>query len=299
MDKKKVLILISSLFLLILIIIFITIGIINTTNNSKNKNDNNHINTSQIQGGTNYNHNDTQSEYAKMIEKAKEQEQLAKLQKNEKKTKEEKEGKKEQEENNETTRKIKENGVTYITHDSGIKIPEGVAGTKPVKSKRLPDSDAYKYKNEKPFYAKYIREVPESTLKRKTQETKILHKYLRGNDLIITSIDVSTKGNRAAIAYKKNKNGGIETALVSILNQAGTAKKEHLNNLHYTVNFDVDYIDNDTTNCYKIVKALGMPIKESEFENLYRKYKYGKLTDDDYKKPYSIGFNEIEVVVEW
>lgn len=296
MDKKKVLILISSLFLLVLIIAFSIIGISNTTNNTRTKNDNNHINTSQIQGGTNYNHNDTQSEYDKMVKEAKEQEKLAKIQQ-EKKTKEEKEGKKEQEENNETTRKIKENGITYITNDSGIKIPEGVAGTAPVKTKRLPDSEAFK--NEKPFYDKYIREVPESTLKRKTQETKILHKYLRGNDLIITSIDVSTKGNRAAIAYQKNKQGGIETALVSILNQAGTAKKEHLNNLHYTVNFDVDYIDKNTTNCYKIVKALGMPIKENEFANLYKKYKYGKLTDDDYKKPYSIGFNEIEVVIEW
>lgn len=42
-----------------------------------------------------------------------------------------------------------------------------------------------------------------------------------------------------------------------------------------------------------------MPISESEFANLYKKYKNGGLTESDYKKPYTIGHNRMAVAVEW
>lgn len=302
MDKKKLAILLSSLFLFFLIFLFIFIGITNSNNTSNKNKENNHTNTSQIQGGTNYNHSDTAGDYEKMIQAAKEKEKLAKLEEEkkakEKKAKEEANSNKNmaKKESNEVA-KVKENGVTYLKDSSGIMIPEGTASTKPVKTKKLPVSESYK--GAKPLYKQYEKDVPESTQKRKTKETRILHKYLKGNDKLITNVDVSTKGDSAAIAYHKKKNGGIDTSLVSILNQAGTSKKEKVKNLHYTVNFDDDYIDKHTDNCFKIVKDLGMPISKSEFSNLYKKYKYDKLNGNDYKKPYSIGYNGMEVAVEW
>lgn len=154
MDKKKVIILLSSLFLFFLIGIFI-IGITNSNNhNDSNKNrENNHANTSQIKGGTSYKHTDVSGDYEKMLEEAKEQEKLAKEKKEEEKEKEKDKEKdktkiinKEKNVNSisENT-KVKENGVTYITDkNGGIMIPEGTASTKPVKSKKLPVSENYK-----------------------------------------------------------------------------------------------------------------------------------------------------------
>lgn len=308
MDKKKLIILLSSLFLLLLIGIFIVIGITNGSNkNSNNNRESNDTNTSQIKGGTNYNHRDVDGDYEKMIKEAEEKEKLAKLAKEKKeKEKEAKEkGQKNKDlessgtdkENTADTTKVKENGVTYITNKSGIMIPSGTASTKPVKTKKLPPSE--KYKDEKPSYQKYTEDLPNSTRLKRTKETNLLHKYLKNEKVIIVNNDVSIKGDGTAIAYHKKKNGGIDTALVTILNQAGTAKKEKIKNLHYTIDFDEDYIDKHTDNCYKIAKALGMPISKNAFSNLYKKYKYGKLSDSDYKKPYSIGYNGMEVVVEW
>lgn len=80
MNKKKLLFIFSSLSIILLFVILL-IYYYNTTynnNNSKYKKD---INTSQIQGGTSYNHADTDGDYEKMLKEAEEQEKLAKLQK--------------------------------------------------------------------------------------------------------------------------------------------------------------------------------------------------------------------------
>lgn len=139
MDKKKVIILLSSLFLFLLIGIFIIIGITNSNNhNDSNKNrENNHANTSQIKGGTSYKHTDVSGDYEKMLEEAKEQEKLAKLEKEKKdKEKKDKENKLSDTaiDNNSNTKTVKENGKTYIVDSTGGMIPKGSAGTNPVKS---------------------------------------------------------------------------------------------------------------------------------------------------------------------
>lgn len=295
MNKKRVAIVISALFLLILISIFGIIGIFNIINGNDNKTENHaNINTSQIKGGTAYNHNDTDSEYKKMLEReAQDAQNKREREEAEKKKKkaEEKKGKYDYDE-------TEENGKKYVLDDMGGKIPKGAVGSgKPLSSKR---SNKDINKNIKPIYSKYEQKTNNAIANAKTKETIILHRLFNHKKYIqIVNSSVSTKGNSNSIAYQKDKSGKIKNVLISISNLSGTAKKEHVSNLHYIVTFDETFINNNLSKSFNLVKKLGLKIDEKEFMTLYKKYKEGKLTTSDYKKPYSIGYDGMGVTVEW
>lgn len=314
MDKKKLIILLSSLFLLLLLGIFIIIGTTNGSNDRNENKDNNATNTSQIKGETNYNHSDVDGDYAKMIKEAEEKEKLAKLEKEklakleeEKKTKEKKAQSKEKKNqenkssatsNSNNDKIVTQYGKKYIVDSSGGMIPLGEAGTD--KAVKTTKSKADLNKGITPIYKKYEVKPDKSVINKKTKETKILHKFLdKKKNIQIVNSSVSTKGNSNAAAYIKNSEGKIVDTLVRVSNRAGSAKQYHDKNLHYGLSFNEDYINSNTAECYSIAKAFGIPVSKGEFINTYKKYKNGKLTDSDYKKSFSIGYNGMEVTVEW
>lgn len=301
MNKKRVAIVISALFILIAFLIFGVIGIFNAINNNDDKTKNHtNINTSQIKGGTNYNHKDTGSEYEKMLAKEAKEAQDAQDAQN-KRVREEKEKKKKKAEEKKEKYSydvVTENGKEYVLDDMGGKIPKGAVGSgKPLSSKR---SNKDINKDIKPIYSKYEQKTDNTIANKKTKETIILHRlFSDGKYIQIVNSSVSTKGNSNAIVYQKDKTGKIKNALISISNLSGTAKKEHVSNLHYIVTFNEDFIDDNLSKSFNLVKGLGLKISKKEFETLYKKYKNGKLTDSDYKKPYSIGYDGMGVTVEW
>ncbi|WP_312753792.1 hypothetical protein [Rummeliibacillus suwonensis] len=291
MNKKRVAIVISALFILTFILIFGVIGIFNTINHNDDKIKNHaSLNTSQLKGGTNYNHNDSTSEYDKMLaQKAQDKREREEKEKNKKKAEE----KKEKYDYDET----EENGKKYVLDDMGGKLPKGAIGTKPIASKK---SSVDINKDIKPIYSKYEQKTDTTIANKKTKETIILHRLFDDKKYIqIVNSSVSTKGNSNAIVYQKDKTGKIKNALISISNLSGTAKKEHVSNLHYIVTFDETFINNNSSKSYNLVKNLGLKIDKKEFAILYKKYKEGKLTASDYKKPYSIGYDGMGVTVEW
>lgn len=297
MNKKRVAIFFVALFILIAFLIFGITGIFNVINNNTDKTKNHaNINTSQIKEGTNYNHNDSTSEYDKMLAKQATEAQDAQNER----AKEEKEKKKKKEEEKKekyaydvTT----ENGKEYLLDDMGGKLPKGAIGTKPITSKK---SSVDINKDIKPIYSKYEQKTDNTIANKKTKETIILQKLFDDKKYIqIVNSSVSTKGNSNAIAYQKDKDGKIKDTLISISNLSGTAKQEHVSNLDYIVTFNEIFISNNLSKSFNLVKRLGLKIDEQEFEGLYKKYKDGKLTESNYKKPYSIGYDGMGVTVEW
>lgn len=296
MNKKRVAIVISTLFILIALLIFGITGIFNAVNHNSDKTKNRaNINTSQVRGGTNYNHKDTDSEYDKMLAKeAKEAQDAQDERVKEAKEKKEKKAKEKKEKYNYD--EIEENGKKYIADDVGGKIPKGAVGTKPIHSKR---STKDLNKNIKPIYSKYAKDSPKTTQNKITKETKILHKYIKSKNILIVNSPTDLKDDSTAFAYKINDKGNIVDTVVTVMALSGTAKQVKNKNLHYIINFNEEYIDKNTTNCYEIAKAFGMPIEKNEFVDLYNKYKDGNLNNNDYKKSYSIGYNGKEVAVGW
>lgn len=150
------------------------------------------------------------------------------------------------------------------------------------------------------FYKKYEVEPNKDVMNKKTKETAVLHKHLKDRKYIqIVNSSVSTKGDSLAFAYQKDSKGKVLYALVSVSNRAGSAKQYHDKNLHYGLSFDEGYFNKHTKECYAIAKDFGIPTSKSEFISYYKKSKKDKLTNNDYKKPYSIGSDGIGVTVEW